>query len=101
MVLYLLPSLPLSLPPSLFPSLFRCLLSSLQADVARENVQRLSQLRGEEEVVFSAKDEGTSEFGRRQLEFTRAEKRLALRVGAQVMLIKVGKSAVLAAMCHS
>ncbi|CAI5523503.1 unnamed protein product [Closterium sp. Naga37s-1] len=58
-----------------------------KADVAGENFQRLRELQ-ELEMMYIAKDEGKSEYAKKQLEFTRAEKRLTLRRGAQVMLIK-------------
>ncbi|CAI5480985.1 unnamed protein product [Closterium sp. Yama58-4] len=58
-----------------------------KADVAGENFQRLRELQ-EMEMTYNAKDEGKSEYAKKQLEFTRAEKRLTLRRGAQVMLIK-------------
>eukprot|EP00475_Leptophrys_vorax_P004542 TRINITY_DN12725_c0_g1_i1.p1 TRINITY_DN12725_c0_g1~~TRINITY_DN12725_c0_g1_i1.p1 ORF type:complete len:213 (-),score=29.14 TRINITY_DN12725_c0_g1_i1:207-806(-) len=39
-------------------------------------------------MTYNAKDDGKNEHGRRQLEFTRAEKCLTLCRGAQVMLLK-------------
>ena len=59
-----------------------------QVDVSRENEQNLNKLR-EDELHFMALDVGRSEYGKKLLENTRAEKLIRLKKGAQVMLIKV------------
>eukprot|EP00850_Spirogloea_muscicola_P007305 SM000036S13349 [mRNA] locus=s36:729059:731408:- [translate_table: standard] len=58
-----------------------------KVDVARENLGRLQQLRGEE-LTFVAMDIGGGEHQRKLLDATQAAREVRLRVGAQVMLVK-------------
>lgn len=75
-------------------------ISECQMDVAKENHQRLMELAGEE-FTYTAVDRADDDFAAQLLEHTRAEKRLVLKRGAQVMLLKVrGRGVVLRAALH-